>query len=601
VKTILEAGLVRENAGRYVLTGPVPPLAIPATLQDALMARLDRLALVKDVAQLGAVLGREFTYELLQAVAPQDEATVQQALTQLVDAELLYQRGRPPQATYRFKHALIQDTAYQSLLKSTRQQAHQRIAQVLTTDFPAIADTQPELLAHHYTEAGLRERAIGYWQQAGQRSIARSAHVEALTHLTKGLELLATLPATPAHTQQALTLHLALGTALTAIRGYGAPEVERTYTRARALCQQGGESPQLIPVLFGLWRCYIARRDYQTARAVAEQCLALAQRGPDAAALLRARTTLGVTLFYRGEFLPARTHLEQGRVVVAPPRRRAHAFVQDPLVACCTYAAQTLWCLGYPDQAQRQSQEALTLAQELAHPFSLAFAHAFAAALHQFGRDWQAAQAWAEAAITLSTAQEFPVWWAMGTLVRGWALATQGQGDEGMAQLRQGLDAMHATEGEVGQSWYLAMLAETYGKVGRAEDGLEVLAEVLAAARHSGERVYEAELYRLRGELLLQSVVPSLEAGVPRLQTICHAPAVEAAAACFHEALAIARLQQAKAWELRAALSLSRLWQQQGKRAEARTLLTPVYGWFTEGWDTADLQEAKALLEALEG
>src|SRR5439155_15127624 len=244
VKMILESGLVREQPGRYVLTGPLPPLAIPSTLHDSLMARLDRLSTARELVQLGAVLGREFAYDLLQAVAPVDEITLQQGLAQLVDTELVCQRGLPPRSRYIFKHALIQDTAYQSLLRSTRQQYHQRIAQVLATQFPETAETQPELLAHHYTEAGLSAQAIPYWQQAGQRASERSAHVEAMAHLTRGLEVLKTLPDTPERTQQELVLQTTLGPALLATKGYAAPEVGRVYARAQELCQQVGETPQ---------------------------------------------------------------------------------------------------------------------------------------------------------------------------------------------------------------------------------------------------------------------------------------------------------------------------------------------------------------------
>ena len=300
VKTVLESGLVREDADRYVLTGPLPPLAIPATLQDALMARLDRLAAVKEVAQLGAVLGREFSYALLRAVTPLEEPTLQQSLAQLVEAELLYQRGHPPQATYIFKHALVQDAAYQSLLRSTRQQYHQRIAQVLEAQFPDAVETQPELLAHHYTEAGLAEQAIPYWQRAGQQASDLSAYLEAISHFTTGIELLKTLPETPEHTQHALTLYIALGAALQITKGLAAPEVEHAYTQARTLCQQVGETSQLAPVLLGLWRFYLGRPQFHTTRELGETLLRLAQRTEDPALQVIAHYTLGATWFYLG-------------------------------------------------------------------------------------------------------------------------------------------------------------------------------------------------------------------------------------------------------------------------------------------------------------
>jgi predicted ATPase len=297
-KMVLESGLLQEREERYELTGPLPPLAIPATLHDSLMARLDRLATVKALAQLGATLGREFSYELLQAVSPWDEGALQRGLHQLVEAEFLYQQGLPPQATYRFKHALIQDTAYQSLLRSTRQRHHQHIAQVLEELFPETVEAQPELLAHHYTEAGLSAPAIPYWLKAGQRASARSAHVEAITHLTRGIELLETLPATPQHSQHELPLHIALGASLIATKGYAAPEVEQTYARARQLCQHLEDPYQLYPVLRGLWSYYLVHAEYHTAHALGEQLLTLAQQTQDSAMLLAAHRALGSTLLY---------------------------------------------------------------------------------------------------------------------------------------------------------------------------------------------------------------------------------------------------------------------------------------------------------------
>ena len=338
-KTVLESGLLREVEDTYELAGPLPPLAIPATLQDSLMARLDRLAAVKAVAQLGAAIGRQFGYELLQTVSPMDEATLQQGLRQLVEAELVYQRGVPPQATYLFKHALIQDAAYQSLLKSTRQQYHQRIAQVLPERFPETAETQPELLAHHYTEAGLGEEAVVYWQRAGRRALERSAHLEAISHLTKGLEVLKTLPDAPQRLQQELDLQTTLGPALMATRGNGAPEVGRAYARARELCQQVGETPELFPVLFGLWRFYYVGGELQAAREVVEQLLELAQRQRDPALLLEARRALGGTLHHLGEFAPARACLEQSIALYDPQQHRTHAFqyARDPGIDCHSY------------------------------------------------------------------------------------------------------------------------------------------------------------------------------------------------------------------------------------------------------------------------
>jgi TOMM system kinase/cyclase fusion protein len=584
-KMMLESGLLREREDRYELTAPLPLLAIPATLHDLLEARLDRLGAVKKVAQLGATLGREFPYELIRAISPLDETTLQDRLSQLVEAELLYRRGLPSQVTYLFKHALIQEAAYQSLLKHTRQQYHQRIAQVLAARFPDTAEIQPELLAHHFMEAGLNGPAIEYWQRAGQRAIERSAYVEAIGHLTEGLELLNTLPDAPDRTQLELTLQIAKSVPLIATKGYGVPEVEHAYARARELCRQVGETTQLFPVLRGLSAFYIARAELQTARELAEQLRRLAQSAQDPVMLVEAYSMLGTTLFNVGEVAPARVQLEQGIALYDPQQHRAHTFLYggaDPGVVCFIYMMPVLWLLGYPDQALTSSHEPFPLAQELSHPFSLAYALDFAALLHQLRQEGQVAQERAEAAMTLSTEQGFPLWLAIGMILRGGTLAEQGQGTEGMAQMRQGLAVFQATGVEAGKPYFLALLAKAYGR-GQAEEGLSVLDEALAAVQKTGERWWEAELYRLKGELVLAA----------------SAEDYAEAEAYFDHAIDIARRQQAKSLELRAAMSLSRLWQQQGKQAQAYDQLAPIYSWFTEGFDTADLQEAKALLKAL--
>jgi predicted ATPase/class 3 adenylate cyclase len=584
-KMVLESGLLQERDDRYELTGPLPPLAIPTTLHDSLMARLDRLATGKGVAQLGATLGREFAYELLQAVWPLDAATLQQALTRLVEVELLYQRGVPPQATYLFKHALIQEAAYQSLLKSTRQQSHQRIAQVLAEHFPEMADTQPELLARHYTEAGLIEQAIPYWQRAGQHASNRSAHVEAVSHFTTGIALLQTLPETPARLQHALTLHIALGAALQIAKGNAAPEVEHAYTQARALCQQASETPQLVPVLFGLWRYYFARAQLYTARELGDTLLRLAHRAHDSALAVLAHYALGGASFYLGALPAARQLLEAGLALYMPDQRRALVFHmgQDLGVSCGAFAAWALWGLGYPDQALARLHETLALAHALSHPLSLAFARVFAAFIYQCRRDVLAVYEQAEAAAALSAKQGFPQWAAVGMCGRGWALAMQGQGAEGIAQIRQGIAAYRATGAAILVPWFCILVAEVSDRFGHTEDGLQALAEAHTLVEQHEERWWEAEVCRLRGILLLR------QTGTSQAE----------AEAWLQRALDVARHQQAKSWELRAAMSLSRLWQQQGKEAEAHALLAPVYSWFTEGFDTADLQEAKALLEAL--
>jgi predicted ATPase len=582
-KVVLESGLLQEQEDRYDLTGPLPPLAIPATLHDALMARLDRLAAAKLVAQLGATIGRTFAYDLVQAVTPLDAVTLQGALAQLVEAELVAQYGMPPQATYMFKHALIQDAAYQSLLRSRRQQVHQRIAQVLETAFPETVATQPELLAQHYTEANLRGKAIGYWLQAGQRANQHWAYAEAVTHLTKGLEILATLPDSPEHTRQELDLQCTMGPALMALKGFAAPETEQTYTRAWQLCQQIGDTPHLLQILAGLERFYRVKGALERSRELGEQLLQLAQSRQDPGLLLIAHQHLGTNLLSRGELLLARAHFEQCIVLYGSQRHYAlslDTLVYDPMVTCFNQAAVTLWALGYPNQGLCMSHEALALAKKLSHPFTLARALVWAAMLHTNRREVQATEERAESGTTLAREHGFAQWAPQGAILHGWALAMQGQAQEGLRQMRQELAAHQATGAVSGRPWMLTLLAEVCEWAGQTEEGLQALDEAIVAP---GERITEAERYRLKGQLLLRQAAPD-EA---RAET------------CFQHALAIARRQQAKSWELRAAMSLARLWQHQGKHVEARELLAPVYGWFTEGFDTADLQEAKALLDAL--
>jgi predicted ATPase len=478
-KMVLESGLLQEREERYELTGPLPPLAIPTTLHDSLMARLDRLATVKTMAQLGATLGREFSYALLQVVAPWDEGTLRRGLHQLVEAEFLYQQGLPPEATYRFKHVLIQEAAYQSLLRSTRQQYHQRIAQVLEARFPESGTTRPELLAHHYTEAGLAEQAVPYWQRAGQQASDRSAYLEAVSHCTTGIELLKTLPETPARTQQSLTLYIALGAALLMTKGQSAPEVEQAYTQAHALCQQVGETPELVPVLYGLWRFYVLRPQLHTACELAETLLHLAQRTDDPALAVMAHYALGTTWLWRGALPAARQHLEDGSARYTPDQHRMPVFRMghDPGLACRAFAAWTLWLLGYPSQALACLHEASALVHALAHPFSLAFARCRAAFVFQLFRDVPAVHEQAEAAVVLSTEQDFAQWATSGTIFRGWALAMQGQGEAGIAQVHQGITAYRATGAALHVPYFCTLLADVCAHLGHAEDGLRALAE----------------------------------------------------------------------------------------------------------------------------
>ena len=427
---VLESGHLNEVDGHYELIGSLPALAVPSTIQDSLMARLERLISAKGIAQLGATIGRRFTYELLEAVSQLDDATLQRELTRLVETELLYQRGLPPNATYTFKHALIQDTAYQSLLKSTRQENHRRIAQVLTERFP---ETAPELLAHHYTEAALTEQALVHWHGAGERAVARSAHVEAIGHLRKGLGMLQDLQDGPKRAEHQLNLLIALGPPLIATKGYGATEVEEVYTQARELCREVGEKAQICPILYGLWTCYNTWAEYETARTLGEELLVAAERVQDPAYVLDAYVALSCTSFFLGEFDLALEHGKRGMTLYDPQRHRSHA-LQNPGLGYGAINAVTLWYLGYPEQALAMCHETLSLARELAHPFSLVVVLTWFAMLHQLRRDPQQAQALSEEAMAISSEQRKNVGRSAngsgenrGTFPRGGILSPEGR------------------------------------------------------------------------------------------------------------------------------------------------------------------------------
>jgi predicted ATPase len=586
VRALVETGVLAGEPGAYRLMRPMPDIAVPATVQAVLAARIDRLPPdAKRLLQTAAVIGTEVPFPLLQTVADMAPETLHRSLAQLQGAEFLYETHLFPERVHTLKHALTQNVAYQSLLTGTRQQVHRQIAQALETLFPETAETQPELLAHHYTEAALHEPAVAYWQRAGERALDRSAHLEAINHVTTGIELLKTLPETPARTQHAVTLYITLGAALQNAKGLAAPEVEHAYTQARALCQQVGETPELVPILFGLWRFYVVRPQLHTARELGETLLRLAQRAHDPALAVVAHYTLGYTWCCLGALPAARQHLEEGIARYTPDQRDALVFRMgpDPGVVSRVFAAWTLWLLGYPEQALAHLHEALTLAHALSHPYSLAWAQCFAAIVSQFRRDVPAVHEQAEAAVTLSTEQGFQFFVAMGTIFCGWALAMQGQGEAGLAQLRQRITAYRATGAALWVPYLCTMLADVCDHLGHTEDGLQALAEAHTLVEQHEERWWEAEVSRLRGVLLLR------QPGTPQAE----------AEAWLQRALDVARRQEAKSLELRAAMSLSRLWQQQGKRQEAHDLLAEVYGWFTEGFDTTDLQEAKALLDEL--
>ncbi len=584
-KMLLESDLLQEESEQYILTGPLSSASIPATLQDSLMARLDQIPEVREVAQLGSVLGREFDYEMLRALNAIDEPTLQSGLSELVAHELLYQRGRIPRAKFIFRHVLIRDAAYQSLLRRTRQQYHKQVAQLLEARFRDVVEVQPELVAHHYTEAGLSEQAINYWQRAGERANESSAYPEALSHLTTGLTLLQSLPESLSRHQQELPLQTALGTASQLTKGYSAPEVEIAYRRAHLLCQHLGDTQNVFPVLFGLWRFYNTGANLPLARQLGVELFDLAERRDELPLHVMAHYATGTTYLFMGELRPAHHHLKESIARYTPVQRHSPVFRagQDPGVTCLVLAALTLWLEGYPDQSLARVHDTLALVSELNHPYTSAYALNFLSMAYQFRRERQIVCGHAESAVSLSTEQGFTHLLAFGTILRAAALMPQGQSEESAVQMRRSLTDWRAAGAELLVPYFLTLMAEGYGGLKQINEGLDTLLEGLEVIARTEEHWWEAELYRVQGELLL-------------LQTT---PDVSKAETAFHQALDIARQQHAKSLTLRTAISLARLWQSQGNRQDAHDLLAPVYSWFTEGFDTADLINAKALLDEL--
>ena len=585
-----DGALVRNGAVK--LTRSLNQLKIPPTVQAILAARIDRLpADEKDLLQTLAVIGREFPLALVARLFSTSDDALNGMLSDLQQGEFIYEQPATGGIEYIFKHALTQEVAYNALLVERRKQLHERAGVALESMFVGQLEDHLDDLAHHYSRSDNIEKAVEFLGRAGQQAVQRSAHTEAINHLTTALDLLQSLPHSAEHAQQKLILLTMLGSVLMAAKGYAAPEVERICVQARDLCRRAGETPQLFPVLRTLVGFYLNKGQLETAYELAEQMLSLAKSQQDPTFFPEAYYSLALSSFFLGEIPAVREHTEQ--VLTLYPRQNRSlslSSVEDPTIACLCFAAWALWYLGYPDQSQQRIQEALTLTQELSHPYTRTFATVFAAWLHQFRHECQAAQQRAEAAITLSNEYGFPFWSSVGTILRGWALAEKEQAGEGITGIRLGLAAHRATGAVTSQSWGLALLAEAYSKVGSLEEGLNAVTEALTMVAQTGERFYEAELYRLKGELTLKLRHSSDESYEARIKQ---------AEACFQGAIAIARQQQAKSWELRAIISFVRLLATQGRRDEARAMLAEIYGWFTEGFDTADLKDAKALLEEL--
>ncbi|RQS74367.1 hypothetical protein DID96_05745 [Burkholderia sp. Bp8963] len=596
VQTLVEAQSLLGEPGRYRIVRTPAALHIPTTVEGVLAARIDRLPLPeKELLQTLAVIGKEFPFSLIRCICGDHVARtdddLRQLLAHLEAAEFIYARPAFPEVDYSFKHALTQEVAGHSLLTERRSALHERTAQAIEALFPTrIADYCSEL-AHHYSLSGNLPKAVEYLHRAAQQALRHAAHPDAMHHLGAALELLKRLPDTPARAQRELTLLLALGPVLMDVRGYGAPEVAATYSRALALCEQAGEMSQRFAAQLGLRIHFMTRAEYATARELGTQMLRTARSAKDPALLLEAHGALGACLFLQGDFDRGRTHLEQALAIYDPERHQAHVFAHgvDPGIRALNFLALILWLQGYPDQARRRILEALALAQKLAYGPTLAFSLAYAAELDQLRHEVEPMREHADAVFTVATELGLPYWLVWATIFRGWILTERGGLQEGIAQMREGLAAGRAAGGVDQRSYFLALAADRCQRAGDTEAGLALLDEAMAIVAGTGERCFEAELHRLMGNAALGSP----EGGE------CAPACRDEAEACFLKAIAVAREQGARSLELRAVSSLARLWQREGRVAEARQALSDVYDGFVEGFDTADLRDARALLDAL--
>jgi class 3 adenylate cyclase/predicted ATPase/ABC-type transport system involved in cytochrome c biogenesis ATPase subunit len=583
-KAVLEAGILVEDAEGYRLDGPLPPLAIPETLQDSLMARLDRLASVREIAQIGAAIGREFSYSLVHALIGRNESALKHALAQLEQAELVFRRGEPPDAVYSFKHALVRDAAYESLLKSRRQQLHGRIARALEQRFAGTVASQPEIVAQHFTEAGLVEHAIDYWLKAGHLALSRSANAEAVKHLRQGIELTRSLPPSPERVRKELDFYLALGPAVAATEGDAAPETSRVFSHARALLGEGGTLMEQMTVLWGAYLAHSMRAEYTAAREVAQHCLALGAHHEHPGISALAHRFMGQTLHFMGAFIDARVHLERALELCAANPETVTSyrrFGTDDRVNALSFLAPTLLLLGYPEQSVAAAAQAVSRAQTIGLAYSTALALSHVAFLGTIGCDPQQAAAHADQAIAVSAEHGLASPGHRAGFFRGALLAQSGDPRHGIELMRNAIAAAEGSAERNRRTLYLCHLASAHASLGQLEVGLGLLDEAIQTAEITSERFFEAELHRLRGELLL-SLGNKAEAE-----------------AALRRALTVARQQQAHWWELRAATSLAKLWHDEGRSIEACSLLEPVYSWFIEGFDTSYLKNAKALLDEL--
>jgi predicted ATPase len=590
-KAVLEAGS-EIAAERTVATIPSPVLAVPASLHASLMARLDRLGSAKEVAQIGAAIGREFSHTLLAAVAGKPEAELGSALDRLIAAGLLFRQGAPPHATYMFNHALLQDAAYGTLLREQRRALHARIATALESQFPEIAERQPELLARHCTEAGLIEKAAGLWGKAGQRSLSRSALVEAAGQLNRALGQIAELPATPALRREQIKLQVALANALMHVKGYAAPDTKAALDQARSLIAQAEalevplEDPLLLfSVLHGFWSANIIAANSDATCEIAAQFLALAEEQGAVVPLMIGHRLMGTSLVFVGEPAEGRAHLDRAIALYVPAEHRALAsrFGQDARTAILTIRSIAQWLLGYPEAALRDADDALKNAREMGHAATLMYALFLAIVTPIVCGNYAAAKLLADELLSLADEKGAGLWQAAGRISQGEVLALTGKTADAVRVITSGITAFRSTGATLYMPRYFSYLAIAYAQLGQFDEAWRCVDQATTAVETTKERWWEAEVNRIAGEVALRSPQPD----------------AAKAEVYFARALAIARKQQAKSWELRAAMSMARLWRDQGKLDEARDLFAPVHGWFTEGFDTLDLREAKTLLDTL--
>ena len=566
--------------------------AIPPTLQQSLMARLDRLGPAREVAQIAAVIGRDFSYDLLRAVAGMDDVALQGTLDRLAEADIFLVQGVPPQSEYRFKHALIQDAVYENLLKSRRQVLHRRIGEVLRNQFTAVAAAQPELVAHHFSQAGLIEFAIEWWGKAGERSLERSALVEAVELLTRALDQLATLPSSPARRRKQIKLQVALANALMHTKGFAAPETRAALDQARSLIEQAealGEPPDdpllLFSILYGFWAANLIAFNGSALRELAAEFLALAKKQKTTGPLMIGHRLMATSLTSTGDLIEGLAHYNQAIDIFDPAEHRSLAtrFGQDLRVVIWSFRSWVLWVLGYPDAARADNLAALEDARKIGHAASLMYALFGAPWVYIQCGDYVTAKAQSDELVALADEKSALFWKAFGMLYQGWVLALTGQSAEAIQSLNSTITTYRSSGSTAWMPMWLSYLATAYAEVGHLDDAWKCSGDAIAAVASTKERLFEAEVHRVAGDIALMS--PQPDAGK--------------AEGYYNRALAVARQQQAKSWELRAAMSLARLWRDQGKPQQARELLAPVYGWFSEGFDTRDLKEAKALLEQL--